>query len=374
MQRLHPLVGRAVDKQHITYDKPHADIVVNLELDRGEDDRFTGTAHVDGEHLCRALGVPDADLLNLDQIEFTGANTGAGFAVGGTVFYGKDEEMTPLTSASRVHHFDDPTNATVAAHVVVPAGNSGMNTFIAPPAGLGCIHLEYNASDVDKTKTAIGRELRWGTEAGKSKSELATSCSEISSGDETRFLVPNKASAENCAFSKLLQANESNPAFCGGAYHPDKRAVTTNASNQECTIMTAADFKATHSSLATNLTTQSEAQKGLSFNVSSFGSVQCDGENIPISLHARLHRKLTRTMLKPEDTHALNVTPVTRTECHALLDEVPGAASMPVPPTNELATRVFSAKLNDGLGGKKKAPVLEAVVTEAPGGDADDGN
>jgi hypothetical protein len=365
--RLHPLVSTDVDKQHVTYDKKHADVVVNLELERGPDDRYIGTAHIDGDHLCRAMGVPNADLLNLDEIEFTGANTGAGFAIGGTVFYGKGEEMTPMTSASRVHHFDDPTNATVAAHVVIPAGNDGLNTFISPPGGLGSVKLEHNETDVDKTKTALGRELRWGAEAGKSKGELATTCSEISSGTETRFLVPNKISPDNCAFSKLLQANESNPAFCGGAYHPDKRAVTTNAANQECTIMTASDFNTTHNSLAENLTTQSNAQKGISFNVSSFGPTSSDAANVPLALHARLHRKLTREMLGAADGTSPQVTPLTRAECHGLLGEAMTATAMPIPHTTELANRVFQAKLTDGLGGKKQAAVVEAVITEAPG-------
>jgi hypothetical protein len=368
-QRLHPLVAQDVDKQHVSYDKPFADIVVNLELERDENDCFTGSAHVDGNHLCRAMGVPDADLLNLGEIEFTGANTGAGFAVGGTVFYGKGEDMEPLTSASRVHHFDDPSNATVAAHVVIPAGNDGLNTFIAPPNGLGSVKLEHNKEDVEMTRTALGRELRWGAEAGKSKGELATTCSEITSGDETRFLVPNKAAADNCAFSKLLQANEVNPAFCGGAYHPDKRSVTTNAANQECTIMTAADFKTTHSSLAQNLTTHSKAQRGLSFNVSSFGTTTAESDIVPLALHARLHRKLTRTMLAPAEDGTTLITPLARAECHELLGETAAATALPVPHTNELATRVFQAKLNDGLGGKKAPKVTEAIVIEAPGSD-----
>jgi hypothetical protein len=233
---------------------------------------------------------------------------------------------------------------------------------------LGSVKFEHNTGDVEKTKTALGRELRWGAEAGKAKSELATTCSEISSGDETRFLVPNKVSADNCAFSKLLQANESNPAFCGGAYHPDRRSVTTNAANQECTIMTAADFKQTRNSLAQNLTTHSQAQNGLSFNVSSFGPTAATTDTVPIALHARIHRHLTRTMLKPGDATPC-VTPVTRAECHELLGETAGSSAMPVPHTNELAARVFQAKLNDGLGGKKQPAVVEASIVEAPTGD-----
>jgi hypothetical protein len=361
---LHPLLAKENDKQHISYDKESADVIITVPCTQNDDGTCGGTAHINGEHLSRIMGVPNADLMNLTKVDFLGANTNAGFAVGGHIHFGQSgsDEAVPVCTSSRVHHFDSEDASVVAAHLVIPAANQGTNTFISPQGGLGCVVFEADEAIPERTKTALGRELRWSDQIGKEKSQLVTSCTKVGHEDgPTRYLVPISPAADNCAMSKLLQANESNTNFCSGAYHPDRRQVLKDEMNRECTVMTSADFQSTHSSLHKNLTTQCAARHGMTLQLRSLAPT--DEDNASISVHCKLHRDKTTATLGGETQTS---SALTRQNCHALLGEhgATTTESFGGGSVNALAQRVFQVNLDDGHRGAE----VEPIVVSAGGG------
>ena len=361
----HPLTHTTVDKSHVLFDNASRDVVLTMPLEQHEDGSVGASLHIDGSYLNRVMGVPDADLLNLTKVEFTGANTNAGFAMGGHLHVGEpgSPDATPLVTASRVTHISGATQATHASHVVIPAGTTGVNTFISPPNGLGTVVLEPDSGQLEQTKTALGRELRWSEFTGKKASSLTGSCTEVRSGEHTRVLVPNAPSPDNCAMSKLLQANSLNPSFCAGAYHPDTRHEAKDSSNRDCTVMTHADFKSTESALAKNLTTQSKLQHGLSLRLKSFGpETIVPGQEV--SVHATIHREKTVDTLAAEPLAGSFGTALTRAASHALLNESEDvSAALVGGPAHVMVSDVFAVDLHDGadrtghLGGGEILPL-----------------
>jgi hypothetical protein len=379
---LHPLLATENDKQHITYDKQSSEVIFTVPCTQNDDGTCGGTAHLSGDHLSRIMGVPNPDLMNLTQIDFIGANTSAGFAAGGHIHFGKPGTPTasPICTSSRVHHYDAEDNSIVAAHVLIPAGNQGKNTFIAPQGGLGCVVFEKDASTEERTKTALGRELRWSDHIGAEKSDLVSSCTKVGhEAGPTRYLVPITPAADNCAMSKLLQANESNTNFCNGAYHPERRQVLKDEMNRECAVMTSADFQSTHASLHKNLTTQCPVQHGLTFQLRSIAPT--DQPEASISVHCKLHREKTFETLGGEEAAASSA--LTRQNCHALLGEMAATTteSFGGGSVNALAQRVFQVNLDDGHAGAEVQPLVESAggpappaVVEIPDGDDEFGN
>lgn len=279
----HPRVTQ--DESALAHDLSETSVVFTVPLSLNKDNKLSGTAHISGEHLSRICGQPNADLIHLDNITTTQTTsnvavpTGVHFSIGNT-----PETHANFESISRQNHVCGETGNITACHVVVPPSSIEGQVSVFSPNVKTSADFTHGPTQRAATEYALSRSLRWAPET--LSGNMSGSCTKVTAGEQTRWLLPNSPEHAKCAMSKLfLQNQETGSGFCQDRYSVKNRTEAIDQKGRNCTVVTGSDFANISSQLSERLKTSSPLDKGLTVNVESL----TNGDDT--ALHAAMTEK-----------------------------------------------------------------------------------
>jgi hypothetical protein len=344
------------------HDKESRTVSFQVKMVPGEDGHGVGSAHLGPNQLMEIAGVPNPDLLNINNIEVTKVSSSVGDTIGGTFHTrssgGDDFAQVALDTKDRSYVLNHGKVATGFHFTVPPAKKPGETT---TTTGSTTVKLATDPDRIANTKTGLSRAMRWGNDVNKTAAELSATCTRVQMDGDTRVMVPKNPGLGGCAMSRLVAANMGNPGFCDGAYKTTGQTVT-DASGTECRVMHGHHFDQVAETLKANLTNKSAFEHGLELNLETANPMDAgtaNGSNM-VTVEATIHRDTVRNVLSPEAEPS--DAPMSVAEAHGLLGYSPEVAFSGQTDEQQLAKQVFGMKLSTGSSASPSADSKFAIT------------
>lgn len=286
-----------------------------------------GRLNISDEHLKRAVGVADRDLIGIENLTFnTAANTTA-HPVGLVVAHANGAK---LATAHRTISLEAGHDTVESVHAMIHPDKAKM-PFV--PSTLKIEHQFGTRSNMVRTATA--RAARW---SGAEVDNLAHDVQEISTEDglKKRHLVDSVVTPTSSATTLLFDRNKTNPNFMNAAYDEKSRKMVGDKF-----IVTDADMQAATKGLKTNLTPQTH--DGLSIEAIPLHGNPAVGE---VTVAFNLSRKPLTTECYTNETAALPQDCFTVADGLKAMGESATDAEV-LTNANDISTKVFGVEMHD---------------------------